>query len=141
MCIRDSLHERGTPATPQELAGHRLLTLQLGNSPEASWQLFHCGSHTTVQVDSPMCGDGLLVRQWAVAGYGIAFKGLFDVVDDLESGALVRVLPPVDGVVDPIHAVFPSKTFIPARVRGLVDHLAVAFAARQSRCEVQTQSG
>jgi len=127
------LQRRGTPTTARDLAGHRLLTLQLGNAPERSWPLGRPG--TPWPVDSPMCGDGLLVRSWAVGGHGIAFKSLFDVIDDLDAGRLVRVLPEADhGPVD-IHAVFPSKQFLPARVRGLVDTLAKRFAEREARCQ------
>jgi DNA-binding transcriptional LysR family regulator len=129
------LERRGAPKTADDLEQHRLLTLQLGNSAERSWRLFRSGSKRDLHVDSPLCGDGLVVRRWAIAGHGIAFKALFDVVDDLQSGQLVRVLPDVRGAVVPIHAVFPSKTFIPARVRSLVDHLADAFSVRQSRCQ------
>jgi DNA-binding transcriptional LysR family regulator len=125
----------GTPSGPDQLKEHSLLTLQLGNAPERTWTLLQAAGETQVVVDSPMCGDGLLVRQWAVAGHGVAFKGLFDVIDDLESGRLARVLPQVAGSRGAIHAVFPSKKFIPARVRALVEELAADFAAREARCQ------
>jgi DNA-binding transcriptional LysR family regulator len=129
------LERRGHPAAPEDLAAHRQLTLQLGNTPERSWELGQPDRKMTVPLDSPMCGDGLLVRRWAVAGHGVAFKSLFDVIDDLETGRLVRVLPDLVGSVTAIHAVFPSRKFVPARVRGLVDHLAGRFAAREARCQ------
>ena len=130
----DYLAQHGAPTALEELASHRLLTLQLGNSPERHWSLYSNGEGVGVEVDSPLCGDGLLVRQWAVRGRGIAFKGLFDVIDDLEAGRLVRVLPGVDGGLGTIHAVFPSRTFKPLRVRALVDALATDFATREARC-------
>jgi len=131
----------GVPKAPEDLADHRLLTLQLGNAPERVWTLHHLGAVTEVAVESPMCGDGLLVRRWAVAGHGIASKSMFDVIDDLEAGRLVRVLPEADGVLDAIHAVFPSRTFIPARVRRLVDHLSARFASREARCRTWLRPG
>ncbi len=124
------LARAGVPDGLDDLHQHRLLTLQLGNSPERSWTL---GSQS-VAVESPMCGDGLLVRQWAVEGHGIAFKGLLDVVGDLEAGRLVRVLPHVLGGTDGVYAVYPSRVFVPARVRALVDHLAGVFLDLEGRC-------
>lgn len=123
----------GVPHTPHDLLSHRLLTLQLGNSPERSWSLLRAKEAVELAVDSPLCGNGLLIRQWALAGHGIAFKSLIDVVDDLEAGRLVRVLPDFDGGVSAVHAMFPSRQFIPARVRALVDHLAQGLAAREAR--------
>jgi len=126
----------GAPQTLDELANHRLLTLQLGNSPERVWPLQASGGElTSLSVESPLCGDGLLVRRWAVAGHGITFKGLIDVIDDLESGRLVRVLPSFDGPMSPIHAVLPSRTYISTRVRVLVELLAEAFSEREARCD------
>lgn len=128
------LSRNGVPQDWEALSAHRLLTLQLGNSPERRWRLRDGGRQRTLPVDSPMCGDGLSVRRWAVAGHGVAFKSLFDVIEDLEAGRLERVLPQVDGGVGSIHAVLPSRRFTPARVRRLLSHLGTAFAARQARC-------
>lgn len=130
----DYLDGHGTPDSPEGLSAHRLLTLQMGNAPERAWSLRHAGKVVDVHVDSPLCGDGLLVRQWAVAGRGIAFKSLLDVVDDLLAGRLVQVMPNVDGGTGAIHAVYPSGQFVPARVRGLVAHLATHLAMREARC-------
>jgi DNA-binding transcriptional LysR family regulator len=130
----DYLARRGVPETLDDLAQHRLLTLQLASTPVRTWPLEGDRGSVPLAVDSPLCGDGLVVRRWAVAGQGIAFKSLLDVIDDLEAGRLVRVLPGFDGAVGPIHAVLPSRTYIPARVRALVAHLATEFAAREARC-------
>ena len=128
------LRARGTPTVTGDLIDHRLLTLQIRNSPEQTWTMHSEGRVVSLSVRSPLCGDGLTVRRWAVAGHGIAFKSLFDVVDDLDAGRLVRVLPDVDGGTTPIHAVLPSRRFVPARVRAFVDVLAERFGARAERC-------
>ncbi len=128
------LAEHGTPSTPEALVEHRLLTLQLGNAPEQTWTLCRGDQLEELPIESQMCGDGLLVRRWARDGHGIAFKSLFDVVDDLEAGRLIRVLPDYDGGASTIHAVFPSRRFTPVRVRALVDHLALHFTHRGARC-------
>lgn len=124
----------GTPDTPQALAKHRCLTLQLSSTPLDSWQLH--GEHEvhTLTLDSPLCGDGYLARRWAIAGMGIALKSLFDVIDDLQSGRLVRVLPDYTAGRFAIHAVFPSRRFPTARVRALHTVVASHFADRAARC-------
>ena len=128
------LAESGTPDTPQALARHRCVTLQLSSVPMVSWQLHGKGEVHALTLESPLCGDGYLARRWAIAGMGIAFKSLFDVIDDLEDGRLVQVLPDYSGGQVAIHAVFPSRRFQTARVRALHAAIASHFAARAARC-------
>ncbi|MEL7304268.1 MAG: LysR family transcriptional regulator [Myxococcota bacterium] len=127
--------EHGEPQTPQALNKHRCLTLQLSNTPLVEWTLYGNGSTYEIPLQTSLCGDGFLSRQWAIAGMGIAYKSLFDVIDDLESGRLVRVLPQYTGGSVPIHAVFPSRRFKPARVRALETAIATSFSARAARCD------
>lgn len=129
------LAERGAPDAPQTLARHRCLTLQLSSVPMVSWQLHGKGEVHALALESPLCGDGYLVRRWAIAGMGIALKSLFDVIDDLEHGRLVQVLPDYTTGPFAIHAVFPSRRFLPARVRALDTAITTHFAARQARCD------
>ena len=130
------LDAHGTPEVPEDLLSHRCLTLQLGSAPVSAWELQpHDGRVQTLRLDSPLCGDGYLVRRWAIAGMGIAFKSLFDVIEDLEAGRLVVVLPEYTGGNTPIHALFPSRRFQTARVRALHDLVLEVFAARAAQCE------
>lgn len=129
------LAANGAPSTPEELAEHRCLTLQLSSVPVMSWQLRGNDGVHTIELTSPLCGDGYLARRWAVAGMGIALKSLFDVIDDLEAGRLLQVLPEYLGEPAPIHAVFPSRRFQRARVRALYTAIAPHFARRAQRCE------
>lgn len=130
----DYIRTMGTPDTPQSLTQHRCVTLQLSNVPVLRWQLHGADTHHTIAVQSPLCGDGHLTRQWALAGRGIALKSLFDVIDDLEAGRLVRVLPDYTGGRMPIHLIFPSRRFQPARVRALSEAIVAHVSTRATRC-------
>ncbi|TNF28409.1 MAG: LysR family transcriptional regulator [Deltaproteobacteria bacterium] len=128
------LAERGVPETPQSLARHRCLTLHRANAPPVAWQLHRDGTVQAVAVESPLCGDGYLARRWALAGMGIARKSLFDVIDDLEAGRLVRVLPEYTCGDSGIYAVFPSRRFLPTRVRAVDAAITRRFSTRAARC-------
>lgn len=133
------LEVHGAPTSLDELAQHRLLTLRLSESPQDVWRFVRPDEVVEVPVQSPLCGDGHLVRRWAVAGRGIAFKSLFDVIDDLERGDLVQVLPDELGETMAIHAIFPSRRRQPARVRIVVDAIAEHFTRRGERCATWLQ--
>jgi len=46
--------------------------------------------------------DAELVRRWAIAGLGIAYKPALDVAADLQAGRLVHLLPEVAGEAAPL---------------------------------------
>ena len=68
-----------------------------------------------------------LVRQWALAGYGIAYKSRLDVQDDLDAGRLVDLFP--DALYDstPLYVAYPSRRYQPARLKALLDYLLGTF--------------
>lgn len=128
------LDQHPAPATPDALAHHRCVTLHLSGTPRVAWRLSSGAQTHTVPLNSPLCGDGHMARIWALEGVGIAFKSLFDVIEDLEEGRLIHVLPVWRGAPMPIHAVFPSRRFLPARVRAVDAAITAAFDARSERC-------
>ncbi|MBO6940469.1 MAG: LysR family transcriptional regulator [Deltaproteobacteria bacterium] len=129
------LERHPAPTTLAELADHRCVTLMIRGVPASSWTLRdHDGEHEVV-LEDPLCGDGHLSRRWALAGVGIALKSLFDVIDDLEAGHLVHVLPTHLGGPYPLHLLTPSRRYQPARVRVLGAAIEEAIVARSARCD------
>lgn len=125
----------GAPEDLEALGAHRLLALQRASTPVHEWTLRSLDEERVVAFRSALCGNGYLVRGWAIAGMGIAMKSLIDVIEDLEEGRLVRVLPRYQTPPIPIHAVFPSRRFLPARVRALDAAVSAQIDVRAARCE------
>jgi len=122
--------ERGAPlSSPRDLATHRCLAWLSRDQPKVQWTFVSPqGTSETVVVEPVLCGDSLLVRQWALKGEGIAYKANVDVAADLRAGRLVRLLEDYEGEPVPISAVMPSGRHMPTRVRAMVDHLSRRFA-------------
>ena len=124
------LRRHPAPQTPQDLLQHNCLTFHRGGRRQRLWRFVRDGQWTEVRVDGDrVADDAALAREWAVAGRGITLKSALDVRQDEASGALVRLLPEWDTEPYPLHALLPSGRFVPARVRALVDFLALRFAA------------
>ena len=125
--------ERAAPLQrPADLANHRCLAWLARDQPRIQWTFVSpAGSSETVVVKPALCGDSLLVRQWALRGDGVAYKASVDVAADLEAGWLVRLLEDYEGEPVPISAVMPSGHHVPTRVRAMLDHLARRFAERR----------
>ena len=63
----------------------------------------------------------------AVAGLGIARVPLWLVRDELADGRVRRILPGWRGTPRAIFAVYPSRRFLAARTRALIDFLVDEF--------------
>lgn len=120
----------GAPSTPGDLVGRRCLAWMARDQPKVRWSFRSpTGTEESVVVRSALCGDSMLVRQWAIAGEGIAYKARVDVAADIAAQRLVQLMPAYTGEPVPIHAVMPSGKFIPGRVRALLGLLVERFAA------------
>lgn len=123
------LQRHGAPVAPQDLCNHNCLTFHLAGKRYATWRFEKAGVWREVLVDGDRdTDDAAIAHQWARAGAGLLYKSELDVVHDLASGALVRLLPDWHGEHYPLNAILPSNRFVPARVRALVDFLAMRFA-------------
>ncbi|BEP33705.1 LysR family transcriptional regulator [Variovorax sp. V59] len=126
----DYLRRHPAPKTPQDLVHHNCLTFDRGGRRHRTWRFAQNGQWTEVRVKGDRSvDDASLAREWAVAGRGITLKSALDVRNDISTGRLVHLLPEWDTEPYPLHALLPSGRFVPARVRALVDFLALKFEA------------
>jgi len=118
------LEKHGEPQVPQDLAIHHCLAYSNDLRPDL-WQVRGPSGIESVRVNGPVCADnGDVLRSAALSGLGIALLPGFIVGADIRDGSLRQVLadycpPPIS-----IHAVFPSRRFLSARVRSFIDFLA-----------------
>ncbi len=64
-------------------------------------------------------------REAVFSGMGIALRSTWDVGPALKSGELVQVLPDYEGSRNVVlSAVYPSRQFLPIKVRLFIDYLA-----------------
>ena len=121
------LRRHGTPRTPEELAQHNCL---LASDFSSAWEYRTAeGRSGSVRVCGRyVCDNWEVLREWALAGLGIALKSTWDVRGHLESGALVSLLPGYSFDSDvAIYAVYPHRRHLPAKTRAFIDFLASSF--------------
>lgn len=116
------LQRRGAPAHPAELVGHDCLHYTLFRDP--AWEFHRGRERLRVPVDGPLRSNwGVPLVDAAVAGHGLLLTATFAVAEALADGRLVEVLadwsPPPIGVF----AVFPDRTYRPAKVEAFVAFL------------------
>jgi DNA-binding transcriptional LysR family regulator len=81
--------------SPSDLARHRCLVVRENDEDVTLWRFLHASREPeTVRIRPTMCSnDGVVVRDWALAGQGLAIRSEWNVADDLAAGRLKRVLP------------------------------------------------
>src|SRR5687767_2669142 len=88
----DYLRRHGTPQAPEDLARHNcLLTTDYADS----WQYVATdGTKGAARVTGRYaCDNWEVLREWALAGLGVALKSTWDVHRHLQDGSLVALLP------------------------------------------------
>jgi DNA-binding transcriptional LysR family regulator len=121
------LAAHGTPRTPEDLAKHNCLVV---SDFTANWEYkTRDGRSTSVRVQGRYaCDNWEVLRQWALAGLGIALKSTWDVYRQLEDGSLVVLLSEYTFHSDvAIYAVYPHRRFLPAKTRVFIEFLAESF--------------
>ncbi|KJK17964.1 LysR family transcriptional regulator [Pseudomonas sp. NPDC087612] len=94
----------GAPMEVAHLAQHNCLLYQLGNRVHDHWRFGEGANEVGVSVSGDrFCDDADVVRRWALAGVGIAYKSWLDVAYDVQAGRLRLLLPHVHGEAAPLN--------------------------------------
>ena len=122
------LQQHGTPQTPAELAQHQCLHYT-NVSHREGWMFYDpSGAAHNVQIRGQLCANnGEILKQAAIAGMGIVLLPDFELIDSLENGELVRILPDYSAQTVSVYAVYPSRQFLPEKTRVLVEFLIHAL--------------
>ena len=122
------LQQHGTPQTPAELVQHQCLHYT-NVSHREGWTFYDLsGTAHNVQIRGQLCANnGEMLKQAAIAGMGIVLLPDFELMDSLENGELVRILPTYSAQTVSVYAVYPSRQFLPEKTRALVDFLIHAL--------------
>jgi DNA-binding transcriptional LysR family regulator len=118
--------DRVAPKTLDDLAHHVCIPPHNGES----WKLDGPDGSAIYRPQGPLSTNSSeVVREAVLGGVGIALRSTWDIGPELASGALQRVLPDFEGSRSiAIHALYPSKQFLPAKVRLFIDYLVGLYA-------------
>lgn len=117
------LEKHGIPKTPEDLANHSCL-VNWASAPQDKWKFKTPTGFTTVNVSGKMQTNVAEAnRVAALNGLGLVVIATYVVRRDVEKGKLKTVLedyalPPLD-----IHAVYPHRKYLSAKVRCFLDYL------------------
>lgn len=110
------LAQYGAPGSLDALADHNCLQYRLRGRTYDRWSFPTAEGARLVQVSGRLVSDDAeVVRRWALAGEGIAYKSWLDVSQDVAEKRLEVLLPELPGEPTPLHLVCPHRRqFSPA---------------------------
>ena len=121
----DYIATHGAPQDIDDLRRHICLPAH-NNDP---WRLDGPNGALTMRPEGMLITNSSeVIREAVIAGLGIALRSTWDIGPELRDGRLVRVLPDYEGSHSvTLSAVYPSRQFLPAKVRLFIDFLAELY--------------
>lgn len=126
LCATPSyLHAHGTPRTIHDLSQH----VCLAAANQDPWKLEGPDGPIAVRASGPIqTNSSEVIREAVINGVGIALRSTWDIGAELRAGKLQVVLPQYRASRHVgVHAVYPSRRFLPAKVRVFIDYLAQLY--------------
>ncbi len=122
------LKAKGTPRTPSDLRHHNCIVysrLSTGNR----WIFESVAGPISVDVKGRFRADNSeAVREGVIGGLGIAVIPTFAFTHEISAGKVKILLGKHEPKRLPLNAVYPSRRFLPLKVRAMIDYLANEFA-------------
>ena len=122
----DYLARHGTPKTPADLSNHQILAFMdpsVRKLVDANGQA-HGTFPPTGTTNRAVFDDGACMRIATVAGVGISVNAYWSAYQEIQNGALVRVLPDYELEDEAaIWLVYPKSNVLTAKVRVFIDYL------------------
>jgi len=127
------LAKHGVPKIPNDLTKHNCIGIRQGEEAYGVWRLTsgRGKSATTEAVKTRgnlATNDGEIAVSWALEGHGVLMRAEWDIERYLRNGRLVHVLPQYHTPDADIHAVYPQRHQLAARVRAFVDFVALSLS-------------
>lgn len=124
----------GTPLRLEDLGRHACFTYAYSATGN-QWQFEGPdGEPVGVRIGGPInANNGMLLAEMAVAGSGIVYGPCFILQPLIERGLLVRLLPDQGARRLPIHAVYPTRRHLSAKVQAMTGFLGEWFARQPAR--------
>jgi DNA-binding transcriptional LysR family regulator len=127
----DYIARHGVPKEPSELENFRCIVHGTVPGAISEWRFTRGDEVRTYTVPMEAAretNDGAVAREWALRGYGVVVKSIWDITADLRAGRLTILLPEWRCPEAPLHAIYHRNRYLTPRLRVLLDFLVKRFS-------------
>lgn len=126
----DYIAAHGAPATPDELARHRVISFQ-SVSVLSSWTFESDGAELAASFRSRLGVNTIdAAIDAALAGAGLVRAVSYQIADHVQAGRLKVVLQPFEPRPRPVHLVYDAQNRLPLKLRAFVDFVVPRMRQR-----------
>jgi DNA-binding transcriptional LysR family regulator len=126
----DYLATHGAPATPDDLASHRVVSFQ-SVSVLSSWVFESGGAETTASFRSRLSVNTIdAAIDAALSGAGLVRAVSYQIADHVQDGRLALVLQDFEPKARPVHLVYDAQNRLPLKLRAFVDFVVPRMRQR-----------
>lgn len=118
--------QSGTPALPQDLLRHLTLRYRFSTSGRLPpWRLTGADGELSLDTKALLtANDTQMLAEWARQGLGLAYLPDLEIVEDVRSKRLVRVLTEFVPETSGLFLYFPMRTQNQSKMRALIDEVS-----------------
>jgi len=117
------LKTRKSPVKPEDLGAHQCVLLSEKNN-QAEWELVSGRKQAKVRVSGPISSrDFQSVSTFVYRGHGIGFLPSTYCDEKIRKGELIRLLPEWTSPRLDVHAIYPTRNFLPSRLHIFLEAL------------------
>lgn len=115
------VHANGTPKTPEQAETHKFIIYRPEQN-NTSVKMRRDGKQVTMTMSGKLTVNSVsAIRKLVSEGKGLHLGPTWVFKDGLSDGSIVRVLPEYELEAFPLHAVYVSSNYVPAKVRAFID--------------------
>jgi DNA-binding transcriptional LysR family regulator len=128
LCASENyLKKHGVPQHPSDLAAHQVISYTY-LATQDEWQFIGPNGAQGIRISASIhTNNGDTCRRAALDHQGIVLQPDFLVGDDLKRGTLTELMPLYRAVELGIYVVYPTRKYLPLKIRRLVDFLVESF--------------
>lgn len=124
----------GSPQHPSDLKDHNCLCFSPRHGGVPRWTFNIDGAYVEQPVSGRLeCTDGSAIYRWVLDGCGLAWRSLWEVKADIESGRLVSMLDEYAMPVQGIYAVYARRRLNPLKITVFIEFLREAYRQAGAR--------
>lgn len=121
------LKKHGEPKHPRDLVNHACIRYTL-LATGTRWLFDSASGPLAVEVKGPFqANNSEAVREAVVAGLGIAVLPIWAFTDEIRKGRVNIILKAYEPQRLPLNALYPSRRFVPAKVRAFIEYFEAEF--------------
>lgn len=126
------LKTHGTPQHPNELEQHECLSFGTQGNQHKGWLFKENNQIIAFKPKARQsCTDGSVLLEWTLSGFGISWRSMWEVRNEIEKGTLVTILDEYNTPANGIYAMLPDKKHLPQRTRSFIELLKNTYAQKK----------